>query len=272
MKAEFIGRKSDGDKIKELEEELMGIEQMTLSKGWVAELREKRSACMVKLWKKIQIDEQKWRQMSRQISDSERVGLEAIFTEDGVMRALRDCDGNRAPGPDGFTLNFVKQNWEWIKNDFMDFLNVFHEDGSLSGRSILDVLCVQWGLSKLTMPFCYANGLMKCGGCAWGGGVLVYALRRRFKTGLWDGTPYVLLRREKEFGVSYSLQWYGRYENVEMRWYSTVLSQIWGRQFLLSWDGLEIKYVPRDMNSLADYLVKNGSHGYGDRLEWGDLG
>ena len=40
------------------------------------------------------------------------------------------------------------------------------------------------------------------------------------------------------------------------------------RQFLLSWEGLEIIYVPRDMNSLADCLAKTGSRGHRNRLEW----
>ena len=42
------------------------------------------------------------------------------------------------------------------------------------------------------------------------------------------------------------------------------------RQLLLSWEGLEIKFLPRGLNSYADCLAKNGSNSCGDRLEWCD--
>ena len=41
------------------------------------------------------------------------------------------------------------------------------------------------------------------------------------------------------------------------------------RRFKLSWEGISIKVTPRETNSLADSLAKNGSAGCGDRLEWG---
>ena len=43
------------------------------------------------------------------------------------------------------------------------------------------------------------------------------------------------------------------------------------RQFLMTWDGLQIKFLSRELNSLADCLAKNGSNGCRDRLEWGDI-
>ncbi|KAK3194477.1 hypothetical protein Dsin_025787 [Dipteronia sinensis] len=43
------------------------------------------------------------------------------------------------------------------------------------------------------------------------------------------------------------------------------------RQYLLSCVGFQIKFMPRESNSFADCLAKNGSSRSGDRLEWGDL-
>ncbi|KAK3219250.1 hypothetical protein Dsin_013220 [Dipteronia sinensis] len=65
------------------------------------------------------------------LSDVQSDGLEARFTYEEVLEALNGCDGNKASGPDGLNLNFVKAQWEIIKGDFMNFINVFHTDNSL---------------------------------------------------------------------------------------------------------------------------------------------
>ncbi|KAK3224602.1 hypothetical protein Dsin_004464 [Dipteronia sinensis] len=65
----------------------------------------------------------------RQISDRQNKELEEDFSRDEVWEALSNCDGNKAPGPDGINLNFVKKNWDVIREDFMSFLKEFHKDG-----------------------------------------------------------------------------------------------------------------------------------------------
>ena len=47
-----------------------------------------------------------------------------------VWITLSNCDGNRAPGPDGFNLNFIKAHWKDIQDDFINFMKEFHVDGS----------------------------------------------------------------------------------------------------------------------------------------------
>ncbi|KAK3205584.1 hypothetical protein Dsin_019630 [Dipteronia sinensis] len=179
MKAHANNCKSDGKVIKDLEEDLARIESNAVAYGWSAGLREQRSSCLVKLWKQVRLDEQKWRQVSRVkwlkegdrnlkffhimsnvrrkanflgdlfisgsfckgpaqvregvlsffsghfkkkvscrpnwgglqvslISMEERLKLEVEFSEDEVWKAVSDCDGNKAPGPDGLNLNFIK--------------------------------------------------------------------------------------------------------------------------------------------------------------------
>ncbi|KAK2649769.1 hypothetical protein Ddye_017258 [Dipteronia dyeriana] len=65
-----------------------------------------------------------------QISERERLDLEANFSKEEVWRTLCDCDGNKAPGPDGFNLDFLKVNLEVLKSDYMNFLHEFHRDGA----------------------------------------------------------------------------------------------------------------------------------------------
>ncbi|KAK2655964.1 hypothetical protein Ddye_009016 [Dipteronia dyeriana] len=54
-----------GDMTKILEEELVRIENSEAALGWSASLREAQMVVLVKLWKQIRLEEQKWRQMSR---------------------------------------------------------------------------------------------------------------------------------------------------------------------------------------------------------------
>lgn len=60
-------------------------------------------------------------------TDEERVALEEPFNLEEVWIALSNCEGNKAPGPDGFTLNFIKAQWMEIRGDFMNFINDFHK-------------------------------------------------------------------------------------------------------------------------------------------------
>ncbi|KAK3200447.1 hypothetical protein Dsin_023862 [Dipteronia sinensis] len=57
--------KSSGDQSKRLEGELAAINEKAEELGWTDVLRQERTVCLVKLWKNIRLDEQKWRQVSR---------------------------------------------------------------------------------------------------------------------------------------------------------------------------------------------------------------
>ncbi|KAK2651346.1 hypothetical protein Ddye_011202 [Dipteronia dyeriana] len=52
----------------------------------------------------------------------DRDSLEESFSKEEVWFALSSCDGSKAPGPDGFNLKFIKENWDNIQDDFMRFM------------------------------------------------------------------------------------------------------------------------------------------------------
>ncbi|KAL7169038.1 hypothetical protein ACSBR2_034130 [Camellia fascicularis] len=60
------------------------------------------------------------------------VSLEAVFTEEEIWAAIHDCDGNKAPGPDGFNLTCIQKCWKIMKGDIMQMLHEFHTNGKLS--------------------------------------------------------------------------------------------------------------------------------------------
>ncbi|KAK2638839.1 hypothetical protein Ddye_026634 [Dipteronia dyeriana] len=49
------------------------------------------------------------------LSIEERKSLEFIFSKEEASEALSSCNGNKAPGPYGFNLKFIKDNWDVIE-------------------------------------------------------------------------------------------------------------------------------------------------------------
>lgn len=58
-------------------------------------------------------------------------GLEAEFTELEILSAIKECDGNKALGPDGFNLFFFQKSWKLMRGDVVQFMQDFHRNGCL---------------------------------------------------------------------------------------------------------------------------------------------
>ena len=54
------------------------------------------------------------------------------FTEDEIALAVRNCAGDKAPGPDGFSIDFFKRYWTMVKADVCVAFKDFFECASLS--------------------------------------------------------------------------------------------------------------------------------------------
>ncbi|PNX61140.1 cysteine-rich receptor-like protein kinase, partial [Trifolium pratense] len=44
---------------------------------------------------------------------------------------VRECDGNKSPGPDGFNFSFVKAFWNLLKGEVNIMFDQFHRNASL---------------------------------------------------------------------------------------------------------------------------------------------
>jgi retron-type reverse transcriptase len=54
------------------------------------------------------------------------------FTNEEIDRAIKEMPSERAPGPDGFNMQFIKKCWHIIKPDFYQLHHdVFNEEVSL---------------------------------------------------------------------------------------------------------------------------------------------
>ncbi|XP_059623206.1 uncharacterized protein LOC132266370 [Cornus florida] len=64
------------------------------------------------------------------ISSEECLGLEEPFSEEEVLSALKSCNRDKAPSPDGFTMRFLLECWEVVRGEVMDSFHAFHAQGS----------------------------------------------------------------------------------------------------------------------------------------------
>jgi len=68
----------------------------------------------------------------RRLSLLEAGSLTRIFTLEEVKRAMWDCDSYKSPGPNGISFGFIKQFWNYLKDDCMRFVSEFHRNRRLT--------------------------------------------------------------------------------------------------------------------------------------------
>ncbi|RVW41731.1 putative mitochondrial protein [Vitis vinifera] len=72
------------------------------------------------------VEEQEMGCISRQEAES----LEIPFAEIEIYSALMEMSGDKAPGPDGFTVAFRQNAWDFTKEEIMEMFKEFHEHNS----------------------------------------------------------------------------------------------------------------------------------------------
>ena len=70
------------------------------------------------------------------------IRLVRSFEEDEVKRAVFECDGSKAPSPDGFTLELFQTQWEIVKEDILRVLLEFAKDGIVHGVTNETYICL----------------------------------------------------------------------------------------------------------------------------------
>ncbi|RVW55480.1 LINE-1 reverse transcriptase-like [Vitis vinifera] len=64
------------------------------------------------------------------ISQQEAETLERPFTEEEIYVALMEMNGDKAPGPDGFTMAFWQSCWDFIKEEILEMFKDFYDHSS----------------------------------------------------------------------------------------------------------------------------------------------
>ena len=58
--------------------------------------------------------------------------LELLFTEEEIHSILMEMNGDKAPGPDGFTVAFWQTCWEFVKEEIVDLFKEFYDQRSFA--------------------------------------------------------------------------------------------------------------------------------------------
>ena len=62
-----------------------------------------------------------------QIGELERGWLERRFEKDEILLVVRDMEGDKAPGPDGFSMAFFHQCWRVVERDVLAVFEEFFQ-------------------------------------------------------------------------------------------------------------------------------------------------
>ncbi|XP_028051603.1 uncharacterized protein LOC114256192 [Camellia sinensis] len=73
-------------------------------------------------------DRPKIGRMYRSIELAQAEMLEKEFFESEIWASIKECDGNKAPGLDGFNLISTQKGWKIMKVDILKFMAKFHEN------------------------------------------------------------------------------------------------------------------------------------------------
>ncbi|RVX05297.1 LINE-1 reverse transcriptase-like [Vitis vinifera] len=86
---------------------------------------------------KLLSEEQGWRAdieglQFKQLSSREADGLEVPFSVEEIHSALMEMGGDKAPGPDGFSVAFWQECWDFVKEEVVEMFKEFFEHGSFA--------------------------------------------------------------------------------------------------------------------------------------------
>ncbi|RVW79938.1 LINE-1 reverse transcriptase-like [Vitis vinifera] len=92
---------------------------------------------IVNEFQKLLSEEQGWRAdieglQFNQLSSREADGLEVPFSVEEIHSALMEMGGDKAPGPDGFSVAFWQECWDFVKEEVVEMFKEFFEHGSFA--------------------------------------------------------------------------------------------------------------------------------------------
>ncbi|RVX03335.1 LINE-1 reverse transcriptase-like [Vitis vinifera] len=112
------------------------MDKIKINGRWLEEEREVREG-VVNAFQQLLSEDQSWKSdieglQLKSLNHAEAEGLEQPFTEAEIHLALMGMNGDKAPGPDGFTVAFWQFCWEFVKEEIVDVFKEFYEDKSFA--------------------------------------------------------------------------------------------------------------------------------------------
>ncbi|KAJ0877963.1 putative RNA-directed DNA polymerase [Helianthus annuus] len=69
---------------------------------------------------------------NKTLGEEEKNFLIQTFSLEEIKVAVSECGSDKAPGPDGLNMRFIKKFWHLFEEDFLEVLNAFHANGEFS--------------------------------------------------------------------------------------------------------------------------------------------
>ncbi|RVX06988.1 LINE-1 retrotransposable element ORF2 protein [Vitis vinifera] len=112
------------------------MDKIKINGRWLEEEREVREG-VVNAFQQLLSEDQSWKSdieglQLKSLNHAEAEGLEQPFTEAEIHLALMGMNGDKALGPDGFTVAFWQFCWEFVKEEIVDVFKEFYEDKSFA--------------------------------------------------------------------------------------------------------------------------------------------
>ena len=106
------------------------MDRIKINGVWMTEEHEMREG-IVNAFQHLLSEERGWRADIKglhlnRLNCHETEVLELPFTEDEIHSALMEMNGDKALGPDGFTVAFWQACWDFVKEEIVDFFKQFY--------------------------------------------------------------------------------------------------------------------------------------------------
>jgi hypothetical protein len=107
-----------------------GIKVLKDGDGWVNDVEGVRR--VVVEYFKNQVSSEEWERPKldgvnfKTVSEEDNRSIIAPFSLREIEVVVKESDGNKSPGPDGFNFAFFKQFWYLMKNEVRIFFDQFH--------------------------------------------------------------------------------------------------------------------------------------------------
>jgi hypothetical protein len=91
----------------------------------------------VQFYESLYTEEESWRPFVDDlpfsaIGDLDRNMLDSRFEKEEIIQVVKDLQGDKSPGPDGFTMAFFQKCWRVLESDIMGFFDEFFEKGTFA--------------------------------------------------------------------------------------------------------------------------------------------
>ncbi|KAJ9685070.1 hypothetical protein PVL29_017197 [Vitis rotundifolia] len=104
-------RNNSVDRIKINEVEVVEEQELSEDPGWRADIEGLHLQCL---------------------NHNEAGALELPLTEEEIHSALMEMNGDKAPGPDGFTVAFWQSCWDFVKEEVLELFKEFYDQNSFA--------------------------------------------------------------------------------------------------------------------------------------------